>query len=167
MLFRSEEPWVGEKRSYYEVPPPEPDRGNPFLEFDPQMCIICTRCVRTCESIRHTGAIALAGKGHTTKIAFGTGGQIHESTCDFCGSCIDACPTATLMEKPNKWIGLATDWTNSVCNGCSVGCTISYGVADDRPVIVKPDRVNPASRDQLCVRGRFGDRKSTRLNSSH
>ena len=24
-----EEPWVGEARSYYETPPPEPDRGNP------------------------------------------------------------------------------------------------------------------------------------------
>ena len=43
-----EEPWVGEPRSYYETPPPEPDRGNPYLEFDPQMCILCTRCVRAC-----------------------------------------------------------------------------------------------------------------------
>ena len=151
-----EEPWVGETRSYYEVPPPEPDRGNPYLEFDPQMCIICTRCVRACDSLRHTGAITLSGKGHTTMIAFGTGGQVHESDCDFCGACIDVCPTATLMEKPNKWIGLATDWTNSVCNGCAMGCTISYGTTDDRPVIVKPDRVNPVSRDQICVRGRFG-----------
>ena len=151
-----EEPWVGEARSYYETPPPEPDRGNPFLEFDPQMCIICTRCVRACADIRHTGAISLAGKGFETQIAFGTGGPVHESDCDFCGACIDVCPTATLMEKPNKWVGLAEDWTNSACNGCSVVCTISYGVANDRPVIVRPDRVNPVSRDQICVRGRFG-----------
>ena len=151
-----EEPWVGESRSYYETPPPEPDRGNPYLEFDPQMCIICTRCVRACADIRHTGAISLAGKGFETQIAFGTGGPVHESDCDFCGACIDVCPTATLMEKPNKWVGLAEDWTNSVCNGCSVGCTISYGVSGGRPVIVRPDRVNPFSRDQICVRGRFG-----------
>ncbi|MCK9487013.1 MAG: molybdopterin-dependent oxidoreductase [Dehalococcoidia bacterium] len=151
-----EEPWVGEARSYYETPPPEPDRGNPFLEFDPQMCIICTRCVRACDDLRHTGAITLSGKGHTTMIAFGTGGQVHESDCDFCGACIDVCPTATLMEKPNKWVGKADDWTNSVCNSCSVGCTISYGLNDDfGPTIVRPDRVNPASRDQICVRGRF------------
>ncbi len=151
-----EEPWVGEPRSYYEMPPPEPDRGNPFLEFDPQMCILCTRCVRACDDLRHTGAIALSGKGHRTMIAFGTGGSIHESDCNFCGACIDVCPTATLMEKPNKWIGRADDWTNSTCNSCAVGCTISYGVADDRPVIVRPDRLNPFSRDQICVRGRFG-----------
>ena len=150
------EPWVGEVRSYYETPPPDPDRGNPYLEFDPQMCIICTRCVRACEDLRHTGAIALAGKGHTTMIAFGTGGAIHDSDCDFCGACIDVCPTATLMEKPNKWVGRAEEWTSSVCNGCSVGCTISYGTVEGRPVIVRPDRINPVSRDQICVRGRFG-----------
>ena len=151
-----DEPWVGEARSYYETPPPEPDRGNPYLEFDPQMCIICTRCVRACDELRHTGAVTLSGKGHTTMIAFGTGGQVHESDCDFCGACIDVCPTATLMEKPNKWIGKADEWTNSVCNGCSMGCTISYGINDDfGPTIVRPDRVNPASRDQICVRGRF------------
>ncbi len=151
-----DEPWVGEARSYYETPPPEPDRGNPYLEFDPQMCIICTRCVRACDELRHTGAVTLSGKGHTTMIAFGTGGQIHESDCDFCGACIDVCPTATLMEKPNKWVGRADEWTNSVCNGCSMGCTLSYGINDDSgPTIVRPDRVNPASRDQICVRGRF------------
>ena len=151
-----DEPWVGEPRSYYETPPPEPDRGNPYLEFDPQMCILCTRCVRACDDLRHTGAVALSGKGHRTMIAFGTGGAVHESDCNFCGACIDVCPTATLMEKPNKWVGRADDWTNSTCNSCAVGCTISYGVDESRPVIVRPDRLNPFSRDQICVRGRFG-----------
>ena len=150
-----DEPWVGEARSYYETPPPEVDRANPFLEFDPQMCIICTRCVRACADLRHTGAISLSGKGHTVEIAFGTGGAVHESNCDFCGACIDVCPTATLMEKPNKWMALSEDWTNSACNSCAVGCTISYGLRDGRPVIVRPDRLNPTSRDQICVRGRF------------
>ena len=151
-----QEPWVGEARTYYETPPPPPDRANPYLEFDPQMCILCARCIRACADIRHTDAIALAGKGFDTRIAFGTGGPVHESDCDFCGACIDVCPTATLMEKPNKWVGRADDWTNSVCNSCAVGCTISYGTADGLPVIVRPDRLNPVSRDQICVRGRFG-----------
>ena len=159
-----EEPWVGEERSYYETPPPEVDRANPFLEFDPQMCIICTRCVRACADLRHTGAISLSGKGPSTEIAFGTGGAVHESNCDFCGACIDVCPTATLMEKPNKWMALSEEWTNSACNSCAVGCTISYGLRDGRPLIVRPDRLNPTSRDQICVRGRFhydavGDRE--------
>ncbi len=149
------EPWLGEERTYYQSEQPEADRANPFLEFDPQMCIICTRCVRACDEIRHTGAITLAGRGFETRIAFGAGGAIHESNCDFCGACIDVCPTATLLEKPNKWIAKTEDWVSTTCNCCSVGCTLSVGVRNGKIVMVKPDRLNPVSWDQICVRGRF------------
>jgi predicted molibdopterin-dependent oxidoreductase YjgC len=149
------EPWLGEDRTYYESDPPEADRANPFLEFDPQMCIICTRCVRACDELRHTGAVTLAGRGFDTRIAFGAGGAIHESNCDFCGACIDVCPTATLLEKPNKWIAKTETWVSTTCNSCSVGCTLSMGVRNGKVVMVKPDRLNPVSFDQICVRGRF------------
>jgi predicted molibdopterin-dependent oxidoreductase YjgC len=149
------EPWLGEERTYYESEQPEADRANPFLEFDPQMCIICTRCVRACDEIRHTGAITLAGRGYTTRIAFGAGGAIHESNCDFCGACIDVCPTATLLEKPNKWIAKTETWVSTTCNSCSVGCTLSMAVRNGKVVMVKPDRLNLFSDDQVCVRGRF------------
>jgi formate dehydrogenase alpha subunit len=149
------EPWVGEARTYYQAEPPEADRANPFLEFDPQMCIICTRCVRACDEIRHTGAITLSGRGFSTRIAFGAGGPVDESNCDFCGACIDVCPTATLMEKPNKWIGRTDEWVSTACNSCSVGCTLSMGVRNGRGVIIRPDPLNPVSFDQICVRGRF------------
>ncbi len=155
MGFENVEPWASEARSWYQSEQPDPDRANPFFEFDPQMCILCTRCVRACDEIRHTGAITLSNKGFTSIIAFGAGGAIHESNCDFCGACIDVCPTATLMEKPNKWVGRTEDWTSTTCNSCSVGCTISIGTRSGRAVIVKPDQVNPVSADQICVRGRF------------
>jgi len=151
------EPWDGDGRTYYNIEQPEPDQNNPFLEFDPQMCIICTRCVRACDEIRHTGAITLAGRGPTTRIEFGQGGMVHDSNCDFCGSCIDVCPTATLMEHPNKWGATQTErWTPTTCTQCSVGCSIFLGSKKGRGVIVRPDSAaNPVSGDQLCVRGRF------------
>jgi predicted molibdopterin-dependent oxidoreductase YjgC len=151
------EPWDGDERTYYQVQQPPADQANPFLEFDPQMCIICTRCVRACDEIRHTGAITLAGRGPTTRIAFGAGGAVHESNCDFCGACIDVCPTATLMEHPNKWSATQTErWTATTCTQCSVGCSIHVGSKKGRAVIVRPDtHANPVSADQICVRGRF------------
>ncbi len=151
------EPWDGDTRTYYTMRQPEPDQANPFLEFDPQMCIICTRCVRACDEIRHTGAITLAGRGERTRIAFGAGGPVHDSNCDFCGACIDVCPTATLMEHPNKWSATQTErWTPTTCTQCSVGCSIFLGTKKGRGVIVRPDALaNPVSKDQLCVRGRF------------
>ena len=150
------EPWLDELRTYYLTEPPPADRANPFLEFDPQMCILCARCVRACDEIRHTGAITLAERGWDTHIAFGTADAVHESNCDFCGACISVCPTATLMEKSNKWAAGQTEgWVPTACAYCSVGCTISLGVKRGRAVIVRPEPSNPVSDDQLCVRGRF------------
>ena len=151
------EPWDGDERTYYNLEQPAPDQGNAFLEFDPQMCIICTRCVRACDELRHTGAITLAGRGFSTRIAFGADGAVDESNCDFCGSCIDVCPTAALMEHPNKWSATQTErWTPTTCTQCSVGCSISLGTKKGRGVIVRPDETaNPVSATQICVRGRF------------
>jgi len=149
------QPWEDEARSFYASEQPPADQGNPFLEFDPKMCIICTRCVRACDEIRHTSAITLAGKGFSTRIAFGAGGPIHDSSCDFCGACIDVCPTATLLEHPHKWVSKPQQWANTVCPYCSVGCTIKLGTKDGSGVIVRPSTINPVSNDQICVRGRF------------
>ena len=175
------EPFTGEERSYYGRPyQPERDVYNPYLEFDPQMCIICTRCVRACDDLHNTQAITLAGKGWQTRIAFGgpgaeanaappslgttlngheprnRDGYVHESNCDFCGTCIDVCPTAALMEHPNKWIANTSTWTPTACNYCAVGCSIRMGTRNGKGVIVRPDvETNDFSRDQICVRGRF------------
>ena len=149
------EPWVGEERSFYQQPQPPADRANPFMEFDPQMCIICTRCQRACEEKRHTGAITLSGRGWDTQIAFGAGGAIDESNCDFSGACIDVCPTAALMEHPNKWVAKPDTWSTTTCDSCAVGCSLSIGSKDGRGVIVRPGDGNPVSGDQICVRGRY------------
>jgi len=149
------EPWVGEERSWYQTPHPPADRANPFMEFDPQMCILCTRCVRACDEKRHTGAITLAGKGWEAQIEFGAGGPIHDSNCDFSGACIDVCPTATLMEHPNKWVAKPETWTTTTCDSCAIGCSIKLGSAEGRGVIVRPGDGNPVNGDQICVRGRY------------
>ncbi len=149
------EPWVGEERSWYQTQHPPADRANPYMEFDPQMCIICTRCVRACDEKRHTGAITLSGRGWDTMIAFGAGGPIHESNCDFSGACIDVCPTATLMEHPNKWVAKPEAWTTTTCDSCAIGCSIRIGAKDGRGVIVRPGDGNPVSEDQVCIRGRY------------
>ena len=149
------EPWVGEERTFYQAPQPPADRANPYMEFDPQMCIICTRCQRVCEDKRHTSAITLGGRGFDLQIAFGAGGSIDESNCDFSGACIDVCPTAALMEHPNKWVAKPDTWTTTTCDSCAVGCSISLGSREGRGVIVRPGPGNEFAGDQICVRGRY------------
>src|SRR3989442_14141347 len=81
----------------YTTPQPPPDQANPFLEFDPQMCIICTRCVRACDELRHTGAITLAGRGYSTRIEFGQAVPSTNRTV------ISAAPASTFAPPPRSW----------------------------------------------------------------
>lgn len=153
---RGLDPFVIEDTSWYAVkewPPVVQD--NPFLEWDNKMCILCARCIRACDEIRCTTAIGLAQRATGASIVFGRGGTIPQSTCDFCGACIDACPTATLMERPHKWAWLAEKWTATTCSYCSVGCRLNVGSQEGKITIVKPLVSSPVSGDQICVRGRF------------
>ena len=65
------------------------------------------------------------------------------------------------MEKPNKWRGLPRTGPTRL-QRLLRRLHAHLWPTDDQPVIVRPDRINPVSRDQICVRGRFHyDRRST------
>ena len=48
--------------------PLEVDRSNPYFQFDPQLCIVCSRCVRACDDIQGTFALTVQGRGFDSKI---------------------------------------------------------------------------------------------------
>ncbi|MGH8735557.1 MAG: 2Fe-2S iron-sulfur cluster-binding protein, partial [Burkholderiales bacterium] len=132
------EPWLGEERTYYESEAPEADRANPFLEFDPQMCIICTRCVRACEDIQEVGVLDVAQRGAHTEIIVGGDGDPDHAGCTWCGECVRVCPTGAIFEFiPKQRFGSdavrAPDKVvRSVCPYCGVGCQIDLQVKGDQ-----------------------------------
>ena len=77
------------------------DEGNPFIKRDPDYCILCGKCVRVC---RHQGTNVLdfMGRGVGAKVITATDKPLQESSCTFCGSCVDACPVNALLEA-DRW----------------------------------------------------------------
>src|SRR6266700_463320 len=49
----------------------EVDASNPYFQFDPSKCIVCSRCVRACEEVQGTFALTVAGRGFASKISPG------------------------------------------------------------------------------------------------
>ena len=45
------------------------DKSSPVFIFDPNKCVLCGICVRTCQEIAKIDAIDFAGRGNNTKIA--------------------------------------------------------------------------------------------------
>jgi len=125
-----------------------------LLESDPNRCILCEKCVKVDHEIVGCDAIAVVDKGEATIIDTIDGKPLD---CEFCGNCIAACPTGTLISKPFKFKGRPWTFTAtpSVCPFCSTGCQIEYHSKDGRVERVTSDD-STFNEGNLCINGRFG-----------
>ena len=129
------------------------DRSNPFFTLDRSRCILCTKCVRTCQEIQGLGALELSGHGFSEKINGVGEMEINETICESCGQCLDRCPTAALLPKIFK---VQTEEVKSICPYCGVGCGIYLGLYYNQLDSIRGDKENPVNKGSLCVKGRFG-----------
>lgn len=74
------------------------DVSNPYFDYDPNKCVLCGICVRTCEEIVGAHLLNFFNRGYSTKISFFGDG----SRCASCGECIRRCPVGALREKSHK-----------------------------------------------------------------
>lgn len=75
------------------------DTSSPSLVRDPDKCILCGKCVRTCEEIMDVAAIDFIGRGSRTVVGTAFDQGLNVSTCIGCGQCITCCPTGALHEQ--------------------------------------------------------------------
>lgn len=132
------------------------DASNPYFDFDPAKCIVCSRCVRACDEVQGTFALTLDGRGFASKVSAGQAGDdFLGSECVSCGACVQACPTATLQEKAVKEIGKPERAVVTTCAYCGVGCTFRAEMRGEQLVRMVPWKDGKANRGHSCVKGRF------------
>ncbi len=129
------------------------DSSNPFFNYDPNRCVLCGICVRTCEDLQGVGAIDFAHRGYDTVVATFWNQPIAESRCESCGECVVRCPVGALAPKN---VQQPAREVRTTCAYCGVGCGIHLGIRGDRLVSVRGDRDRPTNRGSLCVKGRYG-----------
>jgi len=132
------------------------DISNPYFDFDPSKCIVCSRCVRACDEVQGTLALTIEGRGFDSKVSAGLASDSFlSSECVSCGACVQACPTATLQEKSVKEIGKPERATVTTCAYCGVGCTFRAETRGEEVVRMVPWKDGKANRGHSCVKGRF------------
>ncbi|WP_432476476.1 formate dehydrogenase subunit alpha [Nocardioides sp. GXQ0305] len=137
------------------------DASNPYFDYDPAACIVCSRCVRACDDIQGTFALTVEGRGFDSRITPG-GVDFLSSECVSCGACVQACPTDALAEKSLVDLGMPTRSVETTCAYCGVGCSFRAEVSgegpldpDTRVVRMIPSKDGGANEGHSCVKGRF------------
>ena len=131
------------------------DTSNPYFQFDPSKCIVCSRCVRACDEVQGTLALTIDGRGFASKVSAGINEDFLSSECVSCGACVQACPTATLMEKSIVDHGQPEHSVKTTCAYCGVGCSFVAEMKGDQVVRMTPDNDGQANHGHSCVKGRF------------
>lgn len=138
--------------------------GDPMIQHDMSLCILCTRCVRACEDIQVVGVLDVAQRGEHAQIIVGGDGNPDHASCTWCGECVRVCPTNAIFEvMPRERfdadvIQRPETSVRSICPYCGVGCQLELEVTDDHIVRVTSPWIeeDTPNHGSTCVKGRFG-----------
>ncbi|MFM7706219.1 MAG: molybdopterin-dependent oxidoreductase, partial [Rubrivivax sp.] len=94
-------------------------------------------------------------RGFASMVSPGQKQDFMDSECVSCGACVQACPTATLMEKSVIEKGQAEHAVITTCAYCGVGCTFRAEMQGNEVVRMTPNKEGRSNDWHSCVKGRF------------
>lgn len=86
------------------------DESSDCIVRDPNKCILCGDCVRTCDEIQGLGILDFAYRGSKMQVMPAFNKNLSETECVGCGQCRVVCPTGAITIKQNiqpVWLALA------------------------------------------------------------
>jgi formate dehydrogenase alpha subunit len=124
----------------------------PLIQQVPNRCIMCEKCVKTCHETIGSSALFINEKGDKAFV------DKDLEKCEFCGNCVQVCPTGTMISKPFKF--KARPWelrkTPSVCTLCSAQCQVEMHSKQGKVMRVTSEDGTTVNDGNLCVGGFFG-----------
>jgi NADH-quinone oxidoreductase subunit G len=131
---------------------------GPTIVFDQERCILCRRCVRFCREITGTGELAVLNRGDHSVIETHPGVPLAN---DYSMNVADICPVGALTTKDFRFkirVWFLED-VPGVCTGCSNGCNIHLGVANNKVYRYLPRRNDAVNDTWICDAGRMSYRE--------
>ena len=132
---------------------------GPFVIFDAERCILCSRCVRFCHDIVGTSELGVFSRGDRSVIGLFPGQSLDNK---YSGNVIDLCPVGALTSRDYRFKSRPWDLVTqvpSVCGLCSAGCNIVVDVRHKEQgqqlLRIRPRINDDVNGYWICDEGRF------------
>lgn len=143
---------------------------GPYVMFDGERCISCSRCIRFCDEIVGETQLTFVKRGDRVTIETFPGKQLDNP---YSLNVTDICPVGALTNRDFRFKSRVWDMssTKSICTGCSRGCNIEIWVRSNEIFRLTP-RFNPSVNSYwMCDYGRIETFKNVnavdRVNGPH
>jgi NADH-quinone oxidoreductase subunit G len=130
--------------------------------LDTERCILCSRCVRFTDTVSASHELGIFGRGSGSEIGLVEGARLENP---YSGNVVDLCPVGALTDKQFRF--KSRPWylesTDTICAGCSKGCSISLDinpnafnkVGEGRAYRITPRFHPDVNGHWMCDEGRY------------
>ena len=131
------------------------DTSSPYILKDDSKCILCGKCVRTCNQVFDRKVLSFGGRGFATRIVADANFSLEDSTCVSCNRCVTVCPVGALVDK--RLLGKTRVWDSEIkgvkCKACDYGCNFEVLSRKGKNIAVRAKA--PSEGRPLCLKGRL------------
>jgi len=127
---------------------------GPHIVLDQERCILCSRCIRTCDAVAGEHQLEFANRGDHEILTTAPGEQLDNP---YSLNTVDVCPVGALTSKDFRFTMRAWELeaTPSVCNGCATGCNVEIHHKHGRAWRLVPRHNPDVNGYWMCDEGRF------------
>jgi len=128
---------------------------GPEVVFDQERCILCRRCIRFCREVTGTRELGVFNRGDASVVDTLPGTPLDNP---YSMNVADVCPVGALTTRDFRF--KIRTWflenVDGVCTGCSRGCNLHLGVANNKIQRYLPRRNDAVNGTWICDAGRLG-----------
>lgn len=127
---------------------------GPYVMFDAERCISCSRCIRFCDEIAKDPELTFVKRGDRVTIVTYPGQQMDNP---YSLNTTDICPVGALTNRDFRFNARVWDMssTKTICQGCSRGCNIELWVRNNKVLRITPRLNEEVNSYWMCDYGRL------------
>jgi len=137
---------------------------GPYVMFDADRCIMCSRCIRFCDEIAKDPELTFTKRGDRVFLTTYPGEKLDNL---YSMNVVDICPVGALTNSDFRFKSRVWEMslTNSVCTGCARGCNIELWVRNNEVLRLVPKYNEDVNSYWMCDHGRVNTFKFVNAES--